>query len=197
MSILNVSVSPALARVAVDTRCIALDGRRGEGSKLVPLVHLNAVFAMRGPLDFLGNVYCCCSTHPANLDQLLEAMPDALQHCYERQFAGAAEDTFSPIQFVVAGWSIKQQRMVAMDYLLDTLGGTFSLRKQIDPWTLAPGERGTAPTKSDLASADLVEIATAQTRHALAANPSEGIGGRLLIAEITRDALTLTSHALS
>ncbi len=199
MTILNVVASPSRVLVAVDTIIAAPNGVRCEQSKMVPLLHLNAVIAMRGHTLLLHNIYSGCFGLFGDLDSLLRDMPARLQHCYERAPAADLETPggeFMSEQVVVAGWSPARAQMVAMDYLLDRPGGQFYLRKEIDSWCLAPKEGFAKPTAFWLGEEDLHTIAIAQANHALSVNPEGGFGGRLLVADLTRDSLAISSRAL-
>lgn len=200
MSILNVLVSPTRILVAVDSMVAGERSQRGEMSKMVPLVHLNAVIAMRGHQLFLANIYAGCNGCLGDLDALFASMLDRLQACYARQNPSdlrlTAAGEFMGEQVVVAGWSPARQRMVALDYRLDEPGGEFKLRKEVDSWMLAPGDSFDSPPDRLVSAEDLAAIAAQQTRHALARDPAAGFGGRLIVAEMLRHTMTFSSSAL-
>ncbi len=202
MSILNVVVTPDRIRVAVDTiGANPQDGRQCEFSKMVPLVHLNAVVAMRGHSLFLSNVFQGCHGVLGDFDALVLDMIDRLNGCYARHPAAdltlGPDGEFMGEQVVIAGWSPARERMVAMDYRLGALDGGFTLRKEIETWMLAPGGEGfTTPSAPHLTAAEIFEIASQQAQHALTAWPNGGFGGRLITCDLTRNAMTFSSRAL-
>ena len=79
-----------------------------------------------------------------------------------------------------------------MDYQLTEPGGKFSLRKEIDSIMLSPGEwYEAAPGIRTLA--DLLDVARAQVRRERLRDANASIGGRLFLAEVSRDKLAIRS----
>ena len=110
MSILNVVMAPDRAYVAVDTAVVnRAGGRRGHSSKLVPLIELNAVVAVRGHQILLAEIACGCLQMPGDFDALASVFPDLLTGWYYGLFAPAegasGPSDFEQEQVVLAGWS--------------------------------------------------------------------------------------------
>lgn len=195
---MNVWVHPDRATIAVDTTGISVIHGKVSVSKLVPLVQINAVIAGRGSGGLIGVLYSGVCRMPFSFDDLAAHMPEFLNKSlieYERvcRLAGyEPEDVSTVDQIAFVGWSESEDRMAAWLYVRGERERTFSARR-ISPWTIAPGEcfseRPAVPTNHE----EVVHIAVKQTAWHLAAHPGKAIGGDLLVADLTRTSLTITT----
>lgn len=200
MSILNFSCTPQRVLLAVDTLGLLPSGRQVEATKLVPLAHLNVLIAGRGRQGFFHSAVArCLSTDWPSFDALLEVAPSMVI-----ADAVKAEAHFSALpvenELVIAGWSDARERMVARRFFVDLAG---SIAWADKAWSLAPGEcfdEATAPgwtnVETMIAAARLQVLHAQQTWRSSALFAAMGgdappIGGRLLMAELTRDRLTI------
>jgi len=205
MSLLNVLIHPDRALVAVDTRMMEVEtGRYFEGSKMFPMIHSNVLFACRGdrvfPLFvfdwFLGCMGEAFRTY--DLDAVERDIPVVLAKVKERyteksDLHGAAESHLG-IDLVVVGWSEKHQTMRGLSCVSER-GGEFSIG------AMETGRLGPIPTE-DLRHVHcndeveyLTTVARSQVRQVRRDDPGFPIGGRLLLAELTRDTLSVRTVA--
>lgn len=197
MSILNFSCTPERVLLAVDTLARMEGGLGLEATKLIGLAHLNVLLAGRGRQGFFHAVVnrCLGSHLPPSLDAFLEGahsiVADAVTASADY---GATED-----EIVIAGWSDSRQRMVARRFFVN-LGGAIEWADRA--WGLAPGEcfdEATAPRPANVET--MIAAARLQVQYAqetwkssalgIAMGGECPIGGRLLVAELTRARLTV------
>lgn len=199
MSLLNVFVSPSRVLVSVDTNAISPHGNGNyEISKLIPLAHANTVLAARGVNTFLLEVFAGCFLLPrADCDRINAWLPGAIDEIWKRVAAlaaqgGLAENILGGCDLLVAGWSPSLSAMSAVRYAREPNAHAFTI-DPIHACMIAPKidwkchEPDRAPDGLTL----MQGIARNQVDHILAAEPGQPIGGRLLVAEITRDGIAI------
>ena len=183
-----------------------------EASKLLALPHARLVLAHAGALSFLASAFLRCQQliGPGGFDELDECMPDVLG-CAFGQVLDMRRDLYPdvPIEEVrgqrlaVVGWSQKGQRMRGALFNQDPRADGFQrlplagFAEEEDP----RGRRFAAPWNAEksgaLPYADTPEAMERLARLQMRDSPSaaEGkSGGRLLVAELTRDSVCVTSQ---
>lgn len=188
MSLLNVVIGDGIAWLCVDTnsRSVASDQNFPQ-SKLVSLAHYNAVVACRGELSFLAHVFVNCFLAPeSGFDGLLhswrrrlaEATANYLQMANANQFdAGAVGH-----EVVLLGWSQSRGKPVCLAASRRSTNDEFDVEEVT--CRLAPDPGREVLDLSDLSAMEL--LARDQVRTVRRENPGEPIGGKLLLAEVTR-----------
>jgi hypothetical protein len=188
MSLLNVVVGDGVGWLCVDTNSqFIADGRYLHQSKMVSLAHLNAVVACRGELNFLAHMFLNCFLTPADeFDSLLdswsrrltEATANYLQQAEAMQFdAGAVGH-----EVLLLGWSNARGQLVCLAACRESTKDEFDVVEVKCRIAPDPGR-----SVSDLSSLSAMEVlARDQVRTIRRDSPSEPIGGRLLLAEVTR-----------
>ena len=196
MSILNFTCTAERVLLSVDTLAGFQRGPRLEATKLVGLAHLNVLLAGRGRQGFFhAAVGRCLGFHWPTLDALLEGAHSIIADAVTASAAyGAMEN-----ELVIAGWSDARQRMVARRFVTNLAG---AIEWGDRAWSLAPGEcfnEAAAPRPANVDT--MIAAARLQVQHsqenwqssALGATMGgePPIGGRLLVAELTRNRLTV------
>lgn len=203
MSLLNVWVAPNWAMVSVDTEVrIERTGALAEGSKILAIPHANVVLALRGHNVFLSTVLSLVHQWGGDFDAIAESMPIHLGQAMGFLAANinalpkAARSSIYRQELVMAGYSPDLGVMCAKAWVQKSIDSGFSLQ-EVDQGYVAPwAESWGYPPDCD--TADRMEfLARVQTCNVKAAYPDEPIGGRLLIAELTRGSLTFTSRGLT
>lgn len=190
MSLLNVHVNERRALVAVDTDGITPEGDHYDIAKMLPLYHAGVLFACRGDRRFLHDVFKLfyLAAAPCGYDEIVSHMPIACADAIASWNAEGGAST--PYQVVVVGWSSAEGRMRGRIYTGntgDTAGFDCSeLGARVIPWEFPQA----APVPD---SVDVIrELASAQAPW-LRAKGAAG-GGRLLVAEVTRDSINVRDH---
>lgn len=199
MSILNTWVDGDRAWIAVDTQTIHhLDGREFEFQKMIPLIHQNAVIAGRGTAAFLPTVFYHVAVSVLQFDDLVELMPQILRVAFADMIKGAAAagievaDDIEKETIVLIGWSNRHKRMVSVEYTqLDGLLGWTA--QTVGPAYFSPWIEGMkAPDFSDPFNRDSMrQLAELQVRTIKEHAPGAAGGGRYIIAELSRDRMTI------
>lgn len=199
MSLLNVFVSPSRVLISVDTHAFSPHGSGNyEISKLIPLAHANTIIAARGVNTFLLEAFArCFLLQRADCDRINAWLPDAIDEIWKRVAAlaaqgGLAAEALGGCDLVVGGWSASLSAMSAVRYAREPNASSFvvvpihscMIAPKID-WKCHDHDR--APDSLAL----MQGIARSQVNHILATEPGQPIGGRLLVAEITRDGISI------
>lgn len=191
MSIMNVWIDRDRALVAVDTQALSqVDGKFRDASKLLALPHANAVLAARGEIVYFGWVFNGLQTSgAADYDAMVQAMPELLAQ-NERLFRGFQKsygvETFNGYEIALVGWSAAIGRMLGVRY--EKWPGDPHVRATaIDPWSLSPnaGWERVPKLPEELEQASRDQVAMLRTLPCVAA------GGRLIVAEVTRNAVNV------
>jgi len=187
MSLLNVHVTEDLALVAVDTDGVNPAGKHFEICKLYPLAHANTLLAGQGERRFLLEAFSwiCMADGDVDYDVIVDSMPGMLRRMAEGARAHRAPDLRYTI--AVVGFSPKAERVCGRWYE-GVVTGEFevhSLGSRVSPWPFP--DRAAIPADE----ASHVELARRQT----AWHKTQGVagGGRLLLAELTRDGMSSRS----
>ena len=188
MSLLNVHVTDDRALIAVDTDGVSPTGEHFEICKMYPLIHANVVLAGQGALLWHLEVFnhICRAAGQVDYDVIVDDMPELLR----RMTAGAREHGALDLAFSLAivGLSPREGRIAGRWYEGRLTGDkveVHSLGSRVGPWPFDD------PAPIPDSDENHRTLATRQT----AFHRSLGFagGGRLLLAELTRDALFIRS----
>lgn len=204
MSLLNAWIEPGRALVAVDTTSYDItSGAPSERSKLIPLAHANAVIATRGINKLLLEVFAAIFVMPVSVDYdvISDWLPSALDSGFEGYVAnclavGMDEGLVREVELAVVGWSQRSGEMAGVRLTRSPGDSSFSV-KPIRPWSIAPnaGWGASTPPPAPSTIEAMEEVARAQVRHIRETYSGDPIGGRLIVAELTRDQMTIRSIA--
>ena len=202
MTILNVWVARDSVTVAVDTSTVSDDGTYiGESSKLIPLVHANALIASRGHMQFLTVIFEGAHWQPHDLDSLVDGMPMLFPQCLS-QIKNLSEQKGLPSKvsfdrqcIVLAGWSSKLDRPAAWYYLQEDAQTELQV-SEITSYIISPGTDD-IPRRLHVPadSAGILALATEQRRKLNELQPGSARGG-LVVAQITRNQMKIQRLAL-
>lgn len=189
MSILNVWVSETKALIGVDTDGIMGGAEHVEFSKLIPLVHANVVFASRGDREFLVDLFTdFAQNRIAVTFDVIEEHLLAVVAGIVKRWRGLGY--IADYQFAIVGWSERRGRMVAIWATGNTGEDGIDLdeiESRMAPWHESLGR---APVPD---SHDVMAGAAQQQASWLQAQPGAAGGGRLIVAELTRDSMSIRS----
>lgn len=210
MSLLNVYLAAHRALVGVDTACGAMPGdavaqwvaRAAPGqqmpphvSKLFPIVHADAVIAARGAhtflLDVIGPAAACGS-----VDELEDMLPKIIEaadlaHANRCKYFGLPADvTHAAQELVLVGWSAREGGMIATVFERKAGQRSAFTVDQVEAWA-APWETSYGQAIEPRTDHDMLQLARAQVSHFRRDHPGAPIGGRLIVAEVTRDAIAI------
>lgn len=194
MTILNVSLEPDRACIAVDTLAYRSDGglvswqgRPCETSKSLVLAHAHCVIAVTGALQLLGGVQER-STWLPDVDTAIDRLPEILR--ISAQERGGLK---VPTSVELVGWSNTAGRFLQASF--DSTNGGFEtytstvvreggLRISLQPGVASAVVEADPPITPD-AMLRLV-------RRQMDAKPDGRFGGQLVVAVLTRDSIALS-----
>lgn len=214
MSLLNVYLERDRALVSVDTLSspatsqVAPAGSVADAVKLIEsgihapkmahLVHINTVFAHRG--DYLLSNIALSALHmsmPQTFDAAVEAMPQLLAHAYAQAMAFRKQqfgiEEAQGTEIVLVGWSGALNRMQAVRWLRWPHDKGFNA-SPVGRALFLPGECVTTDDVPDTAER-MEAIARDQVAYVRREHRGYNCGGRLLLAELTRDSLSVRTIA--
>lgn len=206
MSIANVVLLHDRAFVATDTVSVDFAGRpttRILGGlvhcpKLLPIPHARLVIAFRGCAPFTEDLREC-SQYLSGVDTALRELPESLNAIMGRhvRHPEVADPWAMKQEVYCVGWSESQACMAMARYWFD---GSVKLQRHV-VFASSPSEVTTVLTSH---SAFAGERPTTAARHAeltrqsvlmtWQTDPHHPVGGQLIVAEVTRDTITLTNH---
>jgi hypothetical protein len=201
MTVLNVHVARDRVLVCTDSEVVSPDRKiRGERSKLLYLAHANIVMAGRGvQLITLGLFEGAWMNLTATLDSLEDSWTnEALDSYRAHVFARLENDgidlgSATGAELLVAGYSRRRDRMIALHYLAPS--GSGFTKCEVDEWYLAPNcDLVAAPAMDSITS--MAALARRQIAHWKPRAPNEGFGGRLVFATLDRDGASFTTMAV-
>lgn len=191
MSLVNVWITPAKAMVVVDTEARdELDGTYFEMSKMLTLPHANVVVAGRGQNIFMNVLFSYLHNNGATtFDAFEDAMPLLLASttaglkASSYVFAGPIEEQ----EVALVGYSEARGGMACVVWQSKDASGFHPQEVDdiyLSPWDSAAwgqgGLQASTPHHAQVISQE--QVARSLDRH-----PEAAIGGRLLLAEVTRD----------
>ena len=192
MTLLNVLLSSERALVAMDTRMQnTVTGGHYYGSKMFPIVHANILIACRGELLFGALAFqWYWGRETCDFDSVVLDLPDALVEISKR-FASIPGQYAGGNELIIVGWSEKERSMQGVACTRPDMDSPFSIAR------METGQLAPAPTEDlrHITCADQIEyltvIARAQTRQSKKDSPDSPIGGRLILADMTRDRMEI------
>lgn len=200
MSLITVNLTPVRALVCVDTEGFAPGVGLIEVSKMVVLPHTNSLLAVRGLNAVLTLVYgFVTQAVPNDFDSVAKALPDFLKASidwFKANLPPTQPDlVVGPQEIVWVGHCKKQDRMRCLTYVAAPDGEVSSNELEphdshYAPWTEAWGEPGPCDTPERMRFLATLQVDTAKAMH-----PDQPIGGRLLLAEVTKDEVCLSTLA--
>lgn len=210
MSLLNVLLEDGRALIVTDTQYMEVtSGAYFESSKMFPLVHSNVLLASRGNQLFslviheqcMGGLFAANQTY--TFDTIESNLTDILARA-SAAFAAIPGAHLDPqnaggliggIQIAIVGWSEKDQSMRGLSCIRTDINSQFSIAR------MESGQIAPAPTEdlSTIYCANrveyLIQIAKAQVRQVRKEQPGYPIGGRLILADMTRDRMEIREIA--
>ena len=192
MSLLNVLLFPERALVTTDTQCKNYTtGNYFEGSKMFPIVHANVLIAGRGDRVFGDLVFQWYGgSETCDFDSIDSSLSQNLTKIAER-YASIPGAHVGGNELVIVGWSAKHGAMQGIACTRPDIDSPFSIARMISGH-IAPE---TTEDLRHIQCADhvecLIEIARAQTRQSKIDYPGSPIGGRLILADMTRDRMEI------
>ena len=209
MSILNVWVTPDRALIGVDTEGRDLYGNSGEIAKLFPLPHLNAVLAFRGTTRFSADLHASVASSGVGFDSVLDGLPRYLPVCMTKirglvawsrlvhritslWTRRAMPDFNDALQqdVVFVGWSEKQQRVIGWQWLCNDLEVT---SREISPYHIAPWADSLQGLPDPSETGSMARLIRQQCNLLRSTEPGVATGGRILIAELRRGSVNISS----
>lgn len=173
---------------------------------MIPMVHLNAVLAIRGNWMFLQALHFSCASFSIGFDELLEKMPSllpgALRSTHEGLTSiserstevGVALERLRPLgkqTALLAGWSVDRCRMIVRTYTLDDPGGEF-VSEDWDTNYLAPWDSSLPEIPLPPDPQQIGRLANAQIQLLRSKAPGAAGGGLLICATIGRYGMTIS-----
>lgn len=202
MSILNVFVYPDLGVVCADTECVQFDGSRVEASKLFPLPYQPAVLAFRASVLFQSGVVQRTLVAGGDFDSLSTALPEILSGVSEEAIALARRESMPAdragcAEVVIVGFSAARSGIVAHSFKRETLADGFVATLDFARYCVSPywSDIGLNVDRIHLQRnrEGMKALALAQVRLMREREPMAAAGGRFIVAEITRDVMTIKS----
>jgi len=163
------------------------------------IAHINAIVAHRG--DFLLSNIAVSALHlamPQTFDAAAEVMPQLLAHAFvqataiRKQQLGA--DQFHGAEIVLVGWSDALKRMEGVRWVRWAHDKGFNASPVGKSLMLPDAEWKQTPDAPDTAER-MEAIARDQVAYVRRNHPGYNCGGRLLLAELTRDSLSVRTIA--
>lgn len=197
MSLVNFSVQPDRILVAVDS--IGGNSKfRMHVSKMFPIPHANMLVCGRGSMAFLARVTQVCGLL-SGIDEARKFFPDELPKLlrYVRteailhailslgRFGGFDLSIFDAQEIYVFGWSDEDGEFTALQFQKHAGARRFTLEDDLAEGVAPKLEREFPPLDSP---ETMMRVAGEQVRNAMREGANIPIGGRLVVAELTRDA---------
>lgn len=207
MSVPNCWASPTRVLIATDSACdphspiddatlvLAPGEVRGplRSAKLAVLPHCGAVIAVRGLVGFVQMMFIRCAVTPHSFDRLTEVAPVFMEDAVKVlrgaiSAQGLPADLADQQELVLAGWSDARQRMEAWVNFSEGPGDIVRCPLDefdwIEPWDDARPDPTRTPTFEDIA-------AHVRDQQRSFQEPGASIGGRLVVAEVTRTSVRI------
>lgn len=212
MSLVNIYMEHDRALIGFDTLCSAMEVPPAVGvaealqrihtgvhmSKCSFLAHANVALAHRGDAMFAVGV---CSALQLNLladfDAMTEAMPELLAQTfaqvtgYRKQFS---VEQFPGAEVILVGWSRALNRMEGVRWLRWPTDKGFAASPVGKALMLPDAEWPQTPDAPDTAE-KMEAVARDQVAYVRREHAGYNCGGRLLLAELTRDTLSVRTIA--
>lgn len=201
MSIVNVWMERGRGLLAVDTRA-ENDSRHLPGgsyvqhdaAKMIVLPHAHMVLANRGDLAFFQWFNGTLVTEPFSwsIDLFAEraaALCDEIYRARMAQFAALYANRPFETEIYAVGWSEKLQEVVCYLCHRDQGASQFTCER-VESWCAAPQAHDVWPTAERTPPFDteprMIAAAREQVRYFRSLHPDRPIGGKLILASVTR-----------
>lgn len=196
MSLLNIYVhpsSPSYALVGVDTEGLDVQsGKRYQVGKMLPIVHLNAVLAVRGAAYVLGPIANALLLAPAPFDELLERAGEVFQSAvvaiddyFAKQGWPSLPDSDQEIALV--GWSTSRRRFVGRVWQSETRDRRFDPIDFDSAYIIGGADEQLRSIKTPTNPIAMGELAKVQCRRVRELEPGVAVGGRFIVAWLRED----------
>lgn len=177
------------AVLVADTEAFDAAGVSFEAAKIHLLPTLGAAFAVRGTLGAGLHLYQSILGTNVGPDALIEHMPmlmaGALEYA-DSLLEGDAEMR-DRLEVILAAWSHEHERMTLHHFKI--IDGQTQANRFIES-ALCPGDG--VPLDGIMATrAGMIELAGRQVRHLREVHPTCAAGGCFIVAELTRESLSL------
>lgn len=201
MSLLNVYIAPpgpgSYALVGVDTESLAVDsGKRFETSKLMPIVHMNAVLAFRGAAAVQGPIASLAATMCGSFDECLEHAGSFIPLAIEG--VNRATDlqriprmTVERQEIALVGWSPQRGRFVGRMWRRETLAEGFVPIDIEGAFILGGDDEAIARLRTPTTPVAMGELAKVQCRRLRELEPGITVGGRFIVAWLRDDGMRI------
>jgi len=208
MSIMNALVTPDRVLVGVDTEADSERQsdkvpKRYEISKLFPLVHANVVMAARGSHAFhMPVLFHLSVSEAATYDAMVTDLSGALVRMVDQAHAAIRCAGASPSfdigtqEIYLFGWSDQSSRMMGTAFTRDPNSGQWevlSIDDGVDSGWVAPWGEDWGEYREPQDLEEMQALAHSQVRITRERAPEVAIGGRLIVAELTRESVSIKS----
>lgn len=201
MSLLNAWISPTNALVAFDTKGLDLDGTFSEMSKAFYLPHSNVLVGGRGTVAFTRLVFHMLHLKNASFDEAVDALPLVLSESTTTltQLAKSAgvhdQVDIGEQEILLVGWSKKSGRIQAVRQTRRLITEDFE-SQPVTPWSCAPYDQswGEPPVAEPNTLDRMEKMAAWQVRCGAETFKGAPLGGRLMIADLTRDGISIKTQ---
>lgn len=209
MSLVNIVIKHDRALISVDTLAGFMDGaeqlmskeerKDRHSGKLWLFPHINMAMTQRGDGLLTGTARTLLeSSFPFSFDDAIRAMPNVLEQAYTHAMAFRKEkfgiESFPGAEIALVGWSPCNLSFQAMRWRRYPADTDF-IQSRVDKILLLPEidriEQVDLPDTAEKMEA----VARRQVEWVRQEHPSLACGGRLLLAELTRDAVTVRTIA--
>jgi hypothetical protein len=201
MTINNLWLEDDRALLAVDTACVGDDGRQFHGTKLSVLAHAQCVIAGAGTHQALHVIAVTALQSPevADFDSAADFVAQGINATFANLAAhvpGMANLQKQEVHLV--GFSRRQQRMAAVSFKQESMQQGFARVDVTGGFLLPWGEQLGSPP-DDLSTDDaMAALMHRQIMFTAKHHPQHlaGVGGSMIVAEITRNAIELRRRPL-
>ena len=201
MSILNVWLACDHALVGVDTDSVDIAGNHYDCSKLLPIVHLNAVLAGRGSLALLGCAFVqMLVSGGEDFDVVAGRLPEYATNAFLGTIGGPLRSLSESAyqagdEIVLVGWSPRFGRPRSVEVSRAPGASSFVFEETelqyVSPWK---DSIDYATKASDVWQ--MRRLAGAQVSLLRRTDPEAAAGGRLVVAEIRKNGLSISNTGL-
>lgn len=137
MSIINVWINQDYALVGADSECQDAAGNIDQVSKIIPLVHMNAVLSGCGHHLFINNLWSGCHSVGGDFDVLISLMPKILPLAYKsmlesaRRYGIVLAGDYTKQTAIICGWSKRHDSMIGYSFTQLGEAAGFSISQEI------------------------------------------------------------------
>lgn len=195
MSLLNCVTWADRALICVDTIGVSPEGRRAHYSKLIPLPHMPCIIAGRGLSEFLSAVAGTVNDKCADFDAVVVAFGQIVADIRANAVASAPRPELSATaRFLAVGWSQQCRKMLVRIVRVDDGQVTedFNDGRYISPYEAGWDVDVDADTPERLYGLAIQQTRRFNSEHA----PVAMCGGESIIAELTRESMTITRRPI-